>query len=87
VALEYPERQAGCDHVRSRFPTESYWIVNLVDQQVEVFTDPTATGYGSRFVYAQLLPDRSVPVVMDGILVGQIAVADILSAEISMSQS
>jgi Uma2 family endonuclease len=71
----------------ARISIPVYWIVNLVDQQVEVFTDPTATGYGSRFVYAQFLPDRSVPVVIDGILVGQIAVADILPAEISTSQS
>jgi hypothetical protein len=35
----------------------------------------------------ECLSDRSVPVVIDGILVGQIAVADILSAEISTSQS
>jgi Uma2 family endonuclease len=73
------------NYARSGIPV--YWIVNLVDHQVEVYTDPTAAGYGSRFVYAQFLSAQSVPVVIDGILVGQIAVSDILPAQISTSPS
>lgn len=52
-----------------------YWIVNLVHRQVEVYTDPGPTGYGSRVVYPE---GQSVPVVIDGQPLGQIAVADIL---------
>ena len=36
-----------------------YWIVNLVDRQVEVYTNPGPTGYQSRRDY---LPGDSIPV-------------------------
>jgi Uma2 family endonuclease len=64
------------NYARSGIPV--YWIVNLVDHQVEVYSDPAADGYASREVYAQFLSAQLVPVVIDGIAVGQIAVADIL---------
>ena len=52
-----------------------YWIINLVDRQVEVYTDPGPDGYRSSQVFT---PGQSVPVVIDGRLIGQIAVDDIL---------
>ena len=52
-----------------------YWIVNLVHRQVEVYTDPGPVGYGSRRIFK---PGRRVPVVLAGIEVGRIRVADIL---------
>jgi len=56
-----------------------YWIVNLIDRRVEVFTQPTGSGeqadYASRQVFQA--PD-SIPVVLDGEEVGQIAVAELL---------
>jgi Uma2 family endonuclease len=64
-----------------------YWIVNLVDRQVEVYTAPTQAGYGSKVVYAQFLSDQLAPVVIDGIEVGRIAVSDILPEEIGASPS
>jgi Uma2 family endonuclease len=63
-------------YARSGIPV--YWIVNLVDRQVEVYTDPTPSGYASRSVYAPSLSAQFAPVVIDGIAVGQIAIADIL---------
>jgi len=65
------------NYARSGIPV--YWIVNLVDHQVEVYTDPTAAGYASREVYAQFLSAQLAPLVIDGMEVGQIAVADILA--------
>ena len=53
-----------------------YWIVNLVDRQVEVYTEATADGYASRTDYAA---GTTVPLVIDGVVVGQIAVDDILA--------
>jgi len=53
----------------------AYWIVNLVDLQVEVYTDPSPGGYQSSQV---LTPGQHVPVVIDGSEVNRIAVADIL---------
>ncbi len=52
-----------------------YWIVNLVDGQVEVYSRPGAAGYESLEVLA---PGHVLAVVIDGVEVGQIPVADIL---------
>ena len=53
-----------------------YWIVNLRESQIEVYTEPTADGYGRVRAYK---PGEDVPVVLDSVEVGQIAVSDILS--------
>jgi Uma2 family endonuclease len=53
-----------------------YWIVNLVDRQVEVYTRPTKAGrYRSRKDYK---PGQQVPVVIAGQQLPPIAVDDIL---------
>ena len=52
-----------------------YWIVNLVDRQVEVYTGPGPAGYQSRQVYPA---GDNVPVVIDGQPRAPIAVNDIL---------
>ena len=61
------------DYEQSGIPV--YWIVNLVDRVVEVRTKPTPAGYASCLNY---MADENVPVVIEGVEVGQIAVADIL---------
>lgn len=57
-----------------------YWIVNLVDRQVEVFAGPSGPAerpdYETRQVF---LPGDQVPVVLDGKEVGRIAVDDLLT--------
>ena len=52
-----------------------YWIVNLIDGHVEVYTGPGPGGYRSR---QDFKPGQTVPVIIDGHEVGRIAVADIL---------
>jgi Uma2 family endonuclease len=52
-----------------------YWIVNLVDRQVEVYTSPGPAGYAAR---QDFLPGQQVPVVIDGQQLGHVAVDDIL---------
>ncbi len=53
-----------------------YWIVNLVDRLVEVYTRPTKAGrYRSRKDYK---PGQQVPVVIAGQQFGSIAVNDVL---------
>jgi Uma2 family endonuclease len=52
-----------------------YWIINLVDRQVEVYTSPTSDGYGLMQIYKL---GENVPVVLEGIVVGHVAVADLL---------
>jgi Uma2 family endonuclease len=52
-----------------------YWIVNLVDRCIEVYTDPRPDGYDTCTVYR---PGQSVPVVLVGVEVGRIPIDDIL---------
>ena len=53
----------------------TYWIVNLVDRQLEVFTAPDSAGYQARQI---LGPADRARVVIDGVEVGSINVADML---------
>jgi Uma2 family endonuclease len=56
-----------------------YWIANLVDQRVEVYTQPSGPtavpAYGSSQVFQ---PGDSVPLVLDGTTVGTIPAANLL---------
>jgi Uma2 family endonuclease len=56
-----------------------YWIVNLIDRQVEVYEQPSgdspSPSYGSHRTFK---PGDAVPVVLAGASVGSIAVADLL---------
>ena len=52
-----------------------YWIINVDDGQVEVYSKPGPSGYQSHEVLA---PGHVLSVVIDGVDLGEIAVADIL---------
>ncbi len=52
-----------------------YWIVNVVDRQIEVYTDPGPAGYASRVDYR---PGQAVPLAIGGLPIGQVAVDDVL---------
>jgi Uma2 family endonuclease len=52
-----------------------YWIVNLIDGQVEVYTRPSQKGYRSHRDFTR---GQVVPVIIDGVEVGQLAVSAIL---------
>jgi Uma2 family endonuclease len=67
------DRQQGDLYGRSGIPV--YWIVNLADRRVEVYTDPGPSGYASRTDFPS---GQQIPVSIDGRQVGQIAVDDIL---------
>ncbi len=67
------DRQLANIYARAGIPV--YWIVNLVDRQIEVYTDPGLVGYASRTDFPS---GQQVPVVIDGRQAGQIAVDDIL---------
>jgi Uma2 family endonuclease len=53
----------------------TYWIVNLVNRQLEIYTDPSPTGYAQERI---LKADEQVAVVLDGTEIGRIAVSDLL---------
>jgi Uma2 family endonuclease len=52
-----------------------YWIVNLKNRQIEVYTGPGPDGYASRDDFRE---GAEVPVMIDGVEIGRIAVVDIL---------
>lgn len=56
-----------------------YWIVNLIERRVQVYTRPSGPaeepGYGHR---QDVAAGESLPVIVDGKEVGRVAVADIL---------
>jgi Uma2 family endonuclease len=56
-----------------------YWIVNIPDRQIEVYTDPDTAAdppaYRTRTDYT---PGQDVPLVLDGQTVASIPVADLL---------
>jgi hypothetical protein len=64
--------------------TPVYWIVNHIDEQIEVYTDPaespTGRSYGSCVIFRR---GENVPVVIGGKQIGQIAVSDILAAPVT----
>jgi Uma2 family endonuclease len=56
-----------------------YWIINLVANQVEMYTDPSGSGAQAdyRQSHSYALPD-TVPVVLEGHKVGSLPVQDLL---------
>jgi Uma2 family endonuclease len=72
-SLDYDRNAKLPAYARGRIPV--YWIVNLVDRQVEVYSDPVPDGYRSKQVFTA---GQSIPVMLDGQVIGQIAVDDIL---------
>ncbi len=56
-----------------------YWIVNLIDRQIEVYSEPTGPtldpSYGRREDYR---PGVEVPVVLDGVEIARIPVNELL---------
>ena len=60
-------------YAKARIPV--YWIVNLVDRQVEVYSRPRKGVYAS---HQDFKPGQQVPVMIAGQQLGAIAVDDIL---------
>jgi len=52
-----------------------YWIVNLVDRQIEVFSEPQDGSYQKQQVYAET---SIIPVVIEQVQITEIAVRDLL---------
>ncbi|MFO0844402.1 MAG: Uma2 family endonuclease [Gemmataceae bacterium] len=60
-------------YAEAKIPT--YWIVNLVDTQLEVFTDPAGSDYAVKRVLA---PKDEAPLILDGREVGRVPVQELL---------
>jgi Uma2 family endonuclease len=64
-------------YARARFPI--YWLINLVNNRIEVDTDPTGSVDEPDYLRRQDFgPNEMIPVVIEGHEVGQIAVRDLL---------
>lgn len=71
--------RSGKGRLYARTGLPAYWIINLVDGQIEVYSDPDPTAspptYRTRTDYR---PGDAVPVVLDGQPAGSIPVADLI---------
>jgi Uma2 family endonuclease len=64
-------------YARARIPV--YWIVNLVDRQIEVYADPSGPGPDPDYrQHTDYRPGDQVPVVIDGREIGRLSVNDLL---------
>jgi hypothetical protein len=76
-SLDYDRRTKGPLYARARIPI--YWIINLIDALVEVYTDPSGPDPSPAYrKHQDFLENDSVPLVIDGQEVGRIAVRDLL---------
>lgn len=74
-----PKDQIKKKRIYARAGIPTYWIINLVDDRIEVYTDPSgpaaAPSYAQRTDYPR---GSEVPVVIDGREIGRIPAGDIL---------
>lgn len=67
----------GSIYARERIPV--YWVVNVVDKVIEVYTQPGGPAENPAYTKRDDYPvGTAVPVVLDGNAVGTIAVADVM---------
>jgi Uma2 family endonuclease len=65
--------------IYARAGIETYWIVNLVDRQVEVYTQPTGPSASPGYARRDDVPlGGSVSLVLDGVVIAALAVCDLL---------
>ena len=71
------ERDKRCTYARAGFSI--YWIVNIPERQIEVYTEPSGPCATPDYAKVIIYKDGdSVPVVIDGKEVGRINVKDVL---------
>jgi Uma2 family endonuclease len=77
-SLKYDRFDKARVYARAAIP--AYWVVNVVDKVVEVFTRPSgATGAPGYAQHDEYPVGTAVPVVLDGTQVGTVAVADVMA--------
>ena len=73
ASLARDQGEKKINYARAGIPV--YWIANLVDRQIEVYTGPSAAGYTVRDDYRA---GQVVPVVIGGVTLGSVAVDEVL---------
>jgi Uma2 family endonuclease len=71
VATDAGEKLAG--YAAAGVPV--YWVVDIPGRIVRLYSEPDGPSYRSRRDYG---PDEEIPVILDGVEVGRIAVRDVL---------
>jgi Uma2 family endonuclease len=76
--LAFDRRDKGRIYARAGIPI--YWIINVVDRQIEVYTDADATANPPAFLTrSDYKPGDQLPIILDGIQAAAIPVTDLLS--------
>ncbi len=76
-SLDFDQVDKARAFARDRIPV--YWIVNLPDRRVEVYTEPTGPGDEPRYPTVRHFPaGTAVPVELDGQVVASIPVDELL---------
>jgi len=72
--------RVGKARIYARAGVPVYWVVNVDDKVIEVYTRPSGPGDAPAFAARDEYPvGTSVPVVLDGVTVGTVAVADVMA--------
>lgn len=71
--LRADQQEMRSIYASSRIPTR--WIINLVDLQVEVYSEPEGGDYRKIEILSR---EQEIPVIIGGVEIGRIRVADLL---------
>lgn len=65
--------------IHARAEIACYWIINLIDRRIEVYSDPTGGGQSPQFrQHKEFARGESVPLTIRGHTIDQVAVTDLL---------
>ncbi len=84
LVVEVADSSLHCDRtlkkaIYAEAGIPAYWIVNLVDRCLEVYTEPSGPAEKPDYAHKEVLrPGDSAPVVVEGREVGRVAVEDVL---------
>src|SRR5262245_12245308 len=67
-------RYKGELYAKEKVP--EFWLINLVDRKVEVYTKPRGGKYQKKVEYTE---NQSVPLVLDGMKIAEFPVSDLLA--------
>jgi Putative restriction endonuclease len=73
TTLDRDRNEKGPAYARGGIPV--YWIINLVERQIEVYTRPGPDGYASLAVFKE---GQAVPIEIDGQECGALDVRSVL---------
>ena len=76
TSLEGDRQEKGRTYARARIPV--YWIINLIDRQVEVYTEPKGGKSPSYRRRTDYVHNAKIPLIIEGSEVGPVSVSDVL---------